>query len=90
MASRCHKGVLVSLDFIIIQLIRPTDQEMIAIETAAPYTHRSQEAGAGHAVGALGGSTGSVSSQTERGERGKREPFPWFLGKERVRPGKQG
>lgn len=30
------EGVLVNLDFIIIQLIRPTDQEMAAIEKAAP------------------------------------------------------
>ena len=48
-------------------MIRPTDQDIIAIDKRICYTHKSQREGA-HTTGDTWRSTGSVRRQRERGK----------------------
>ena len=59
-------------------MIRPTDQEMIAIEKIVCYSHFTRDGGALHHRGPHKEALGSVRGQRERGTLSP-EPLLWFL-----------
>lgn len=70
-------------------MVRPTDQEMIAIEKIVCYSHRSQKKGMRQAMqGHMGKHHSSQDAEGERGTMGK-SLYGSFLWKEQTRQGKQ-
>ena len=70
-------------------MVRPTGQEVIAVEKIICYTHSSQEEGAWHAMGGhMGRHQGRLGGRGSKGKMSARA-FVAVLGKEWVGKSKQ-
>ena len=86
--AKANSGVSKYRSYYQAAMVRPTCQELIAIEKVAFSTHRSQEEGAHHTVGGgvcIGKRQGWLGGRRQRGTMAK--PLLWFL---REGPGKAG